>query len=237
MITDSHYIIGSTHQTCQDYTCHNDDIIVVSDGCSSSKDSDIGSRILARSILTNIYRNPSYIINESLSTILSLGLDDTALDATLLFAYYEDDSFKVTISGDGHLITKVDNIVVDYNFSYKNNMPPYLSYSLHSKYSEIIKLYSPVCKLTKTTYLNQNVESVEIIENDNIINHFELPADTIDYLFLTTDGLDSFDSSKVLELTSIKVPTKNFLKRKMLRISESFKHFDDFGCAAFCNLK
>ena len=51
-INVDHYMtIGSSHQVCEDYIISGTEpfpYIILSDGCSSSKDTDIGARILAQ---------------------------------------------------------------------------------------------------------------------------------------------------------------------------------------------
>ena len=44
--SDSYFKIGKTHLICQDYALHSEGHISLSDGCSSSPNTDIGSRLL-----------------------------------------------------------------------------------------------------------------------------------------------------------------------------------------------
>lgn len=53
MNSDSLFVIGSDHDICQDYVAHHNNgvksYIVLADGCSGSKDSDVGARVLVKS--------------------------------------------------------------------------------------------------------------------------------------------------------------------------------------------
>ena len=48
MAADVFYAIGSTHHVCQDFAVANGDFVILSDGCSSAKDSDWGARLLVK---------------------------------------------------------------------------------------------------------------------------------------------------------------------------------------------
>ena len=96
MNADHHFWMGKTHNVCEDYamsgTSGGVSYAIVSDGCSSSPDTDFGARILARAALKHIYQAWSLekysdsVINTARSGALSLGLPQRALDATLLVA-------------------------------------------------------------------------------------------------------------------------------------------------------
>ena len=52
-VVDSHFVKGSSHLVCQDYsssgfTFNGIPYIIISDGCSTAKDSDVGARLLVR---------------------------------------------------------------------------------------------------------------------------------------------------------------------------------------------
>ena len=108
MNADSTFTIGSSHQVCQDYAVaglRNDRGLasqrnrlayaVVSDGCSSSIDSDFGSRLLSKAaerlILSEDHAAPddARLLHEAASLralrlARKVGLDPTSVDATLL---------------------------------------------------------------------------------------------------------------------------------------------------------
>ena len=65
MITESTYIISKIHQmdgqACQDYAAHTEDELYVSDGCSTSTNTDIGARILTR-LAMDYSKNDSFYL-------------------------------------------------------------------------------------------------------------------------------------------------------------------------------
>ena len=87
--------IGQTHNVCEDYILSDVDpfpYIVLSDGCSSSRDSDFGSRILThvtKRLLTDshvpLHVLSQHAICEAGVVSRMLKLHETSLDATLMF--------------------------------------------------------------------------------------------------------------------------------------------------------
>lgn len=130
MITDSYFTIGSSHEICQDYATHQPEIIILSDGCSSVKNSDIGSRLLVFQTLkffnANNYVEPSdikTIIQSVVDIACDLGINLDCIHATLLLAYKIENIIKVICCGDGHITTKKNNVIMDCKIAYKNSMP------------------------------------------------------------------------------------------------------------------
>src|SRR6478609_9515831 len=108
--SDSYFEIGAGHTTCEDYAFHGSFRVdtkpfyfaVVSDGCSASKDSDFGSRFLARnfpeaaklaieSLGANYAVDEKVIVNtvrhflfEKMKLGMNVPLDKPAFDATLV---------------------------------------------------------------------------------------------------------------------------------------------------------
>lgn len=155
MNTDFYYEIGHSHISCQDYALAGQaskdiSFALVSDGCSSSKDVDIGARVLvhsAKSFLRNEYVNnidifknmkPSElcipIIASAHNTMKGLNLDLHSLDATLLMAISNGIETKVFVYGDGGIvIKKKDGTVKCFTIQYNDGAPYYLSYSLDAE--------------------------------------------------------------------------------------------------------
>ena len=73
---DTFYSTGKSHQVCEDYVVANCryPIICLSDGCSSSKDTDVGSRLIVRSALDDRH------INGQFFDTLKLYCNETAKD-------------------------------------------------------------------------------------------------------------------------------------------------------------
>lgn len=133
--TDSYIEIGSAHNICEDYSLNgiiNGEMpyIIVCDGCSSSKMTDFGARILAHACKTALYerygsikellqilnhdkddignllRTEIYLktINVARTAVANFGLPYTVCDATLLYAFIYDKKLYVTAYGDGNII-------------------------------------------------------------------------------------------------------------------------------------
>ena len=118
MHCDSTYIIGKSHQVCQDYAKHGDGYCLISDGCSSSPHTDVGSRLLvlaAEQIMRDMPDFPwedGSRFYEAAAVIAAvrakeMGLPIEAIDATLHILRAEkvkdskEDSIHAFMYGDG----------------------------------------------------------------------------------------------------------------------------------------
>lgn len=150
---DSYIEIGKSHEICEDYATHGfiNDIpyIILSDGCSSSKDTDVGSRLLVyacrnalqellhNNLIENLcdsqleqYMKEQILFNLKLS-LKALSLKYTVADATLLFSFVYNQNVYTFIYGDGHAIIKyTDGTVESMNIEFEDNAPSYISYDL-----------------------------------------------------------------------------------------------------------
>ena len=108
--TDHLFWAGDGHKVNQDYCLSGSrkDIhyAIVSDGCSSSPDTDFGSRILAKAAENNIESfHTDYfehaVISEATVQVKSLNLSKRSLDATLLIILYDDFIVRFRCYGDG----------------------------------------------------------------------------------------------------------------------------------------
>lgn len=145
MINIDHFIhIGNSHKICEDYAISGMNPfphVIISDGCSSSRNTDVGARILcylARQYIN--YRHDSlefdkyemgyWIIHNAETTARHLGLNQSALDATLIVAIANEFYVDIFFFGDGYALC--DNILhcIEYGPS---NAPYYLSYKLDSE--------------------------------------------------------------------------------------------------------
>jgi len=151
MNSDGVFVIGSYHDVCQDYVAtHNNGIksyVVLADGCSGSKDSDVGARILVKThelfipsmgvMDFNEYaRRASGIytqmIDEAEGNAKALELDPMSLDATIMsIVSNKNGEFMASCYGDGVVaLGRRDGIIETYSVSYKEGYPNYLSYQL-----------------------------------------------------------------------------------------------------------
>jgi len=160
MHADHHYEIGTSHPACEDYALSGtrDGLTwaIVSDGCSSSKNTDVGARILAHAAQKTLIGLSRKMTDEKFmkvsfcsvfyellqhriqSTRVSLGLDWDSLDATLLLAYARaplgilaQPLWGAMAIGDGHIVVSHgDGSKTHVGISYESGAPYYLSYNM-----------------------------------------------------------------------------------------------------------
>ncbi len=151
--TDHYFHIGSLHyqagKPCQDYALSGASAraacAIVSDGCSTGRHTDVGSRIQALSLLGAVKSaSPIYwgereamkkAVREERSRILSeserlLGLERSDMLATLAYAYLSHDGGFVRIEGDGAVAWKFrDGRIATTLYEWDGNMPYYPVYT------------------------------------------------------------------------------------------------------------
>lgn len=136
MNTDCAFYIGTTHDVCQDYALAGKNSIAVSDGCSGSPNSDIGSRVLsitAMNKMVELDSLASFDENECIllarPAIKMLNISNECLDATLLSAAIFDNAVHAMCYGDGVIAVKSKNEdIIIINCSYTDNYPFYINY-------------------------------------------------------------------------------------------------------------
>ena len=156
MNSDSTFLIGATHEVCQDYAVAGDrspalsggdsasrpePYVVLSDGCSSSPDTDIGARLLVKAAqhlllsaagltaahLPGLHEEAARL---ALSQARLLGLRPQAVDATLQTIHLCEGSALVGCSGDGVIAFRSRAGRTDvYSISYPAGYPLYPSYA------------------------------------------------------------------------------------------------------------
>jgi hypothetical protein len=157
MNADSTFIIGAMHTVCQDYAVSGSGLpgqqamdtrllpatpyVVLSDGCSSSPDTDIGARLLVKSAETVFHNslNPSAdalaeshkeSARRALAWAALMGLPSQAVDATLLTLHLKDDELIAGCSGDGVVVLESRAGSLDvYAISYPSGYPLYPGYA------------------------------------------------------------------------------------------------------------
>jgi hypothetical protein len=229
--------------------------IVLSDGCSQSEDTEIGSKILchvAKKYLRHGNDVIAYetlgnnIIKDSLEIVESLSLPTTCLDATLIASFiFLDDVICNYFYGDGVLIQKKGETIYTTIIEYDNNAPYYLSYLIDKKRNQEYQTYN--IKKTITTYIN-NEKVHEYKTNADSQTFFT--DYSVDISIIASDGLLSFICEDPKERRTIKLTEfvhdilafKNikgeFLKRRLKKQMKTFKknqimHFDDLAIGAF----
>ena len=148
MNIDTFLTIGKTHKVCEDYILSGTEpipYIIISDGCSSSKQTDMGARLLcflAQQYLKfrvemDIFEPDHnemgmWIIHNAELVAKQLGLSRQSLDATLIIAYQNrPDNIRVHMYGDGCMLEfYADGGYVFTQVDYSQNAPYYLSYQI-----------------------------------------------------------------------------------------------------------
>lgn len=258
IVSDIFIEIGESHKICEDYILKRDALcpyIILSDGCSSSKDTEMGARILCHLAKEYIRHQPlnselnywelgRWVIYNAEMLTRQLGLDKDCLDATLIVAYTHSDYVTVMMYGDGAVIVK-DNEgnqrLIEIN--YTKNMPYYLSYlldselqSLYHKYKieKIATDYSSKHLFYKTQYAYDypTIFQYSIIHNEQLL--------------ILSDGISSFTKGGVeidifdllSSFTSFKTKKGEYLQRRMKRALRDLKndgitHYDDLSIGSF----
>lgn len=158
--TDTFLRIGSSHAVCEDYVlsgAHQLQYVILSDGCSSSPSTEMGSRILcylARQYVRYRFDEfpgskpggfrldyndmGSWVIHNAEMVVRQMGLPRTCLDATLMVSYLDpfesNQTVNIFIYGDGFVVVIPKN--ESYNLQIQEvefapgNMPFYLSYTV-----------------------------------------------------------------------------------------------------------
>lgn len=246
--TDCFYTIGDSHRECQDYAYTNRGWgqAAISDGCSSSKFTDIGARIAVHEWINypeylveciQGKESPLYICERSRSFIKQVLEHNylSILDCTLLGI--DADTRKMFLCGDGAFAyTFKDNLYI-HQRKYESNYPYYISYLIQEK--EIEKKPEEV----KTIYYIPNNSSyisyhpTEHIKVENIMPGAETVA-------VFSDGVESFScngkhipaTEVIKKLMDIKRFNGEFAQRQLNKFNrfckqEGWTHYDDLSMA------
>lgn len=227
MEINAYYQIGKDHKVCEDYAlCGTEPFpyAILSDGCSSVNDSDVGSRILVSMAKKNIHNFTPKTYKEFVNSIVFqakviaklMGLEKECLYATLNMIVHWDNKTYALMIGDGCLIYKNQDGAVDFiAHEYKNNYPFYPIYL-----SEDVSVMDKGLSVkTNESQANHDYDTVTLYEFDNL----EWILGSSDGIFSFTNGysLIDFDTVKT-ELADLKSFKGEFIERKMKRIIKNF---------------
>jgi len=221
MNTDFYLKRGKEHAICEDFAAtgiiSGNGFALVSDGCSSSKEVDFGSRILVHAakdnLMTLLASGPPFdAIAFAEATIAKAGkavgcfesLPVSTLDATLLLALVRPDrtidSFfaQVCFWGDGLAIVRKKDRVVATMLRFAGNAPYYLSYSLETSrrqaYLEHQGGRRQILRVTLDLEGKEisREESEECFVDPIVPHHEQFSLETGDSLALVSDGITQF---------------------------------------------
>jgi len=205
MNIDSFLKIGHGHEICQDYILTGDDpcpYIIIADGCSDAKDSDIGVRILCHAALNHLKKNQSHlhfdanalgqdIIKEAVITKSYFNTKIDCLDATLIIAYKFNGFYRIYMFGDGIFQwTNKDGYRHFNRIYYKPNAPAYLRYRVNG--------YENYRKAHVAGFYQTKRRDVVFAEGPMEPFHQIIDADCVQSLFVASDGIESFQYKEEL---------------------------------------
>lgn len=257
--TDTFLTIGSSHQVCEDYIISDQNpfpYVILADGCSSSKNTDMGARILcllakqyllyrkdeSRFPILDYEQMGSWIIHNAEMTARQLGLNRSCLNATLIIAYVVDDFYHVYMYGDGVVIVEEnDGAIRIADVEYTKNAPYYLGYRLSQE--DTVEYHNLNQDLTITT----NDKTTKYAYDYE--THWLFPCSEFKKLLIASDGIASFMENKIhpvsindvtKEFLAYKSTKGEFLKRRLKRALKIYdkngiEHFDDLSVGVFLN--
>jgi serine/threonine protein phosphatase PrpC len=193
MNADAIISIGSTHSICQDYVIARRGYVILSDGCSSSPDTDIGARLLVKALdqrlskateIDELHKESARI---ALDWANALGLQPQSVDATLVSIHVTGEDLIIACSGDGVIILESQTGVLDvYTISSPSGYPFYPSY-VHQpdRLAELVN--NDRC--TKTI---KDFRSSKITTSDSVTVTFKFHTADYKYAAIASDGINSF---------------------------------------------
>ena len=231
IIADCYFAIGKTHTVCEDYaisgTLERGDqdnrpfltMAAVSDGCSSSKNSDWGSRFLCQSDL-HVLANLDFTTNEEGEVVIedlaargiqiieraesmrrTAEVSSLANDATLLMAYWPwgTPDIKVCAWGDGVIAARNRHSqeVEFYIIEFGAGAPGYLSYSANPGRKAMFMEATNEGEHTLSGYhLDSDQASAFLWEEKTGLDPVTLnfPVADYDLVAVLTDGAQSFQA-------------------------------------------
>jgi serine/threonine protein phosphatase PrpC len=214
-------------KNCQDYALSGHDPIpylIICDGCSSSRYTDIGARIIAhktKAVISEIFskefpdvRLSSFsecddfyeYIGKSIifqSKQATSGIIQECLDSTLIIAFVYDNYVYVFMYGDGFIIYnhKIDGLNL-ISTEFEGNAPFYLSYlsniNLLDSYKDFAFKY-PEMKTLTINYFQMDLDPNKKKDIKCKFNHpiiQKIPIKDLSLLMIASDGIASFTDHK-----------------------------------------
>jgi hypothetical protein len=245
MHADAFFTRGQSHRVCQDYACAGASWALVSDGCSSSLESDWGARLLARAaagLLEQRSFSVAFTLEEAQRMQAALRLPPSALDATLLCAWRDDDVTRVSIAGDGYVTARrSDGRIECWAVRHEDGAPPYPSYLCNAaRLSAYLEQHGS--RRLEHGLLGESFafEERHLREVPYVIE-LALPVNDYPLVAVASDGAASFEGwgpMRVLEeLVSLPSTSGCFVLRRCRRFlrearAQGIRHHDDLSFAA-----
>lgn len=250
---DAFFSIGKTHMVCQDYAKaglqHGFPYALVSDGCSSSPNTDIGARLLTSTAAFNMRwitagvcsfeEQEPYILQAAQQALWPLGLDLKSLDATLVAAYWspEEEGIRVSMRGDGVVVARDrEGHWGFWTVDHERNAPRYMSYDLDPQRLERYKQkFGDKCQSTPYSSSNGWAPAGSLPYQGHPPDWF-FEAEFFDLVMVLSDGVHTFQ--RVVDTgtsrTLVDVPVKKVIEQ-LLQIKGTKGKFLQRRCHKFLN--
>jgi hypothetical protein len=222
MNADASFRIGAAHAVCQDYALARNrppgepraesgpracPYVILSDGCSSSPDTDVGARLLVRAAEQALVepggqaapgaaRMHEEAAGRALAWAELLGLRTEAADATLLTAHTDGDELIAACTGDGVICLQSAAGALDvYDIACPSGYPLYPAYALQPG-----RLRAPggegrfgkELKRFHSASVEEPLRLVDVSDSDRLTEVFTVKARDYRYAALFSDGVHSF---------------------------------------------
>lgn len=215
MNANSVFKIGATHTVCQDYVIAGNEgtnsistnagpYVILSDGCSSSPDSDVGARLLVKAMDQALSGNQTREVEElhcgSARTALGwaelIGVRAEAVDATLMSAHVSGDELIVACSGDGVIVLESKAGALDvYEISSPSGYPFYPAY-VHQRERLAEMIDNRRCVKDLKRFRRESPDApLQLLDettSESLTEVFSLNVFDYKYVAVASDGLDSF---------------------------------------------
>ena len=267
MNADSAFRMGSTHAVCEDYAvadlCEQGrPYVVLSDGCSSSTDTDVGARLLVKAAarllresggpraddLAGLHAGAARL---ALSWAEMLGLRPQAVDATLLTAHLHGEELVVGCSGDGVICLQTAEGALDaYVVSYPAGYPVYPAYAHQPARMQTLAdagLARKEVTRLRAASAGERLRTVHVTKGDALTEVFTVKVTGYRFAALLSDGVQSFTDAEraetippesvLPELVSFKNTRGAFVGRRLKGFlkdcqQKGWRHGDDLSLAA-----
>ena len=252
--TDHYFHIGSDHLTngkpCQDYAlsgiCGSNAYAIVSDGCSTGRHTDVGSRILtfatAQAMLelparySGMELEPHHVSSvqqgQMFNSMLTLGLSRDDMLATCVCAYLTPRGGFVHLQGDGVVALRSANGETHiFRYDWADNMPLYAAYAVDN-YGAFIRGHGGEIgakKLIEQHWVfNPDGSREELPGHEHTLAEgirgvtIPLAIHDLGLVAVFTDGVTQIEGvdwkEAVREALAFKTVAGEFVKRRMIRL-------------------
>lgn len=246
---DRYTKMGLSHEDNEDYALIDVQSLIVCDGCSSSKYTTVGSRILAHTVRLQMYQcngvnSPKQdgfieqVMWKAKHAAEQAGLHHTALHCTLMIAEHSEDEITINMWGDGCVYYKYfnnDKIFIA-RVSYTPEVPYYPIYM--TEYSDQQEYKSAQSREEIVIKVTTNDPDLYLTPSITESHKLSVPTEDLEFILLSTDGVESITDlpqEKVdQEVTNFKLTSGAFIQRRMNRFMKSNpKHMDDITIAGY----